>query len=169
MSYSKSYSQNAFRFAFKESEELAEPITRLMSPFEVSLWVSIAILLIVSISAILLTKKLPLRQRHYIIGGRMNRTPILNMMNALMGNAISNPRMARERSFGLFTRLLFLIWIFFWLIVRNSYQGSLYETLQSQRVESPFDTIEKVQKSRANIYVTAVEVNLVPEEFDRNR
>lgn len=169
MSHTKPYFQNLFIFAFRESDQLATPLARLMSPFQSSIWVAVAFLLSISILVILLTKRLPLRHRHFIIGGRMNRTPILNMMNSLIGNSISNPRMADGRSFCVFGRSLFALWLFFWLVVRNSYQGSLYQSLQSQRVKSPFDTVEKVRKSNVNIYITSTAVNLIPKEFSRQR
>lgn len=169
MAYTKSYSQTAFIFAFKESIELVTPLARLMSPFQDIVWISIAFLLIVSTFIILLTKKLSLRQRHFIIGGHINRTPILNMVNALIGNAISNPRMAHGQSFGVFSRTLCILWLFFWLVVRNSYQGSLYETLQNQRVKSPFDAVEKVRMSNANIYIISTAINLIPEGFNTER
>lgn len=169
MAYSKSYSQNSFIFAFKESVQLATPLARLMSPFQTNVWISITFLLIVSILVILLTKKLSMRQRHFIIGGQMNRTPILNMLNASIGNVIPNPMMTHGRSFGVFARTLSILWLFFWLIVRNTYQDSLYETLHSQRVKSPFDTIEKVKLSNVNIYIISTTIIFIPDAFNRAR
>lgn len=169
MSYSKSYMQNAFIFAFKENAQLATPLARLMSPFQAFVWLSIAFLLIISILVILLTKKLSMQHRHFMIGGRMNRTPILNMINIVIGNVVSNPRMTQERYFGIFARTLCILWLLFWLVVRNSYQGSLYETLRSHRVNSPYDTIEKVRMSNAKIYITGTAINLLPEGFNSAR
>lgn len=168
MSYTKSYCQNALKFVFKNSGETT-PLAKLMSPFQTIVWISVAFLLSISILIILLTKNLSLRQRHFIIGGQMNRTPILNMMNALIGNAISNPKMTHLQTFGVFARTLLLLWLLFWLVVRNSYQGSLYDSLQSQRAKSPFDTVENVRMSSANIYVSNVGSGFIPENFNRKR
>lgn len=168
MSYSKSYSENKFILAYKESSQLATPLARLMSPFESYVWISIAFLLMISILVILLTKKLPLRQRHFIIGGKLNRTPILNMINTLIGNAVSNPRMTQRQYFSIFARTLCILWLFFWVVVRNSYVGSLYGTLQNQQVASPYDTVEKVRMSKAKIYITGTATNLL-EGFDDKR
>lgn len=169
MSYSKSYTQNSLIFAFKQNAQLATPIARLMSPFQAFVWLSIAFLLTVSILVILLTKKLSMQHRHFMIGGRMNRTPILNMINIVIGNVVSNPRMTQGRYFGVFARTLCILWLFFWLVLRNSYQSSLYETLRSHRVDSSFDTIEKVRMANAKIYMTSTAANLLPEGFNSAR
>lgn len=166
MSYSVSYMQHSFIFAFSQNDLFATPLARLMAPFQNYVWISITFLISISIVVILLTKMLPTKQRHFIIGGHVNRTPILNMMNALIGNVIPNRRLAHRKYFGTFARTLTILWIFFWLIVRNSYQGSMYEFLQSQRVKSPYDTVEKVRSSNVNIYMASPAANLIPVGFN---
>lgn len=124
MASSCSYMRTSFVFAFIRILIPSPPLWKLMAPFQNYVWISIAVLLTISITIIILSRKLTTRQRHFIIGGHMNRTPIMNMLNVLIGNVIPNPRMSREKYFGVFARTLALLWIFFWLIVRNSYQGA---------------------------------------------
>lgn len=140
-----------------------------MGPFKSYVWISIAVLLSVSIFVILLTRKLSTRQRHFIIGGRMNRTPIMNMLNVLIGNAIANRNINYGTYIGVFARSLFLLWIFFWLVVRNSYQGSMFDFLQNQREVSIYDTTEKVRLSNVHIYVARSGITFIPDGFDRAR
>lgn len=169
MSHTKSYMQNGFIFAFVQSTTPSTPMTRLMAPFQNDVWMSIAILLSFSTFTILLSKRLTTRQRHFVIGGRMNRTPIVNMLSVFIGNVISNPQMAHGQYFGVFARTLATLWIFFWLVVRNSYQGSLFQFFQSQQIISSFDTVEKVRTSNVRIDVINTAVLLIPEEFDDDR
>lgn len=169
MSHTHSYMQNSFVFGFVENVEFSTSIARLLQPFRYKLWTSIGILLTISTVVILLSKRLPAKQRHFIIGGKVNRTPILNMWNAIFGNVIPNPRMTQFKYFGSFARSLCVLWILFWLVVRSSYQGALYEFLQSQRLISTYDTIEKVRLSNAKIYIISTAVSLIPDDFDRSR
>lgn len=169
MAYTVSYSRNALLFAFIEKLQFATPLARLMAPFQSYVWICIAVLLAVSISVILLTRKLSARQRHFIIGGRVNRTPIMNMLNVLIGNVIANPIMNYGTYFGIFARSLFLLWIFFWLVVRNSYQGSMFDYLQNQRGTSLYDTIDKVRLSNVHINVVSTGVSLIPESLNKKR
>lgn len=168
LSHSVSYMQHSFVFAFAENNIFATPLSRLMAPFHASLWISILLLLIIAILVILLTKQLTEFQRHFIIGGRMNRTPITNMLTSLIGNNIAN-RSISTINFSTFARTLTLLWIFFSLIVRNAYQGSLYEYFQNQRIESPFDTVEKVRDSNVTIHLMKPATIFIPDTFDKRR
>lgn len=169
MSYSHPYMQHAYIFAYSKSKKNSTPSTRLLAPFQYIVWISIAIILIASTLVILLSKKLSTRQRHFVIGGHVNRTPITNMLNVMIGNAVSNPKMKLRKYFGVFARTLFILWLFFWLIVRSSYQGSLYKYLQNQVLRSPYDTVEKVYLSGAEINVIQSAADLVPSIFKEDR
>lgn len=169
MSFTRSYMQHAFVFAYEKSRQLSSPLARLMAPFQDSVWISIAFILSASTLIILLLKKLSTKQRHFVIGGYINRTPIMNMLNILIGNGISNSKMKQTQYFGCFARTLLIFWLFFWLIVRNSYQGSLYQFLQSQLVQSPYDTVEKVRESTVKINVIRTAAGLIPDYFQDER
>lgn len=169
MSPSLSYMQHSFIFAFVESIETATPLAKLMAPFQNSLWISLLVLLIIAIIFILMSKKLTRRQRHFIIGGRRNRTPIMNMFSSLIGNTIPNQLMTKWSYFGTFARSLTIFWVFFWLVVRNAYQGQLYEHFQSQRVSSLYDKVEKVRNSTVKINVYTVALPFIPVYFDSKR
>lgn len=169
MSHSVSYMQHSFVFAFAENSIFATPLSRLMAPFHASLWISILLLLIIAILVILLTKQLTEFQRHFIIGGRMNRTPIINMLTSLIGNNIANRRIINTTNFSTFARTLTLLWIFFSLVVRNAYQGSLYDYFQNQRIESPYDTVEKVRDSNVTIHLMKPATLFIPDTFDKRR
>lgn len=169
MSFTRSYMQHAFVFAFAESAVFSTPIGQLLAPFQDSVWMLIALLLVISILFILLSKRLSAHRRHFIIGGRMNRTPVLNMLNALIGNVIPNRMMTQPTYFSTFSRTLTILWLLFWLIVRNAYEGSLYESLQSQRAKPLYDTVEEVRKSGAKINVISSAVGLIPDGFDRKK
>lgn len=126
----------------------------LTAPFKLCVWIVISVVLFAATMIILLTKKLNQRWRHFFIGGRRNRTPILNMWTSLLGNCIGNPRIAHGFNYGTFARTLTILWIFLWFIIRNSYQGALYTYLQRQQPISPYDTIAKIRESNCRIMST---------------
>lgn len=169
MSYTHSYVDQTIVFAFLESNVFVTPLTRLLKPLHEFVWISVLLLISVSVLIILLTKKLPPRQRHFIIGGRMNRTPILNMLSSLIGNSLGNPRMAQSVYFGTFARTLAMLWILFWLIVRNAYQGALYEHFESQRIKSLYDSIEKIENAYIRINTPRPSVAFLSENINRER
>lgn len=163
------YLQASIGFGYREIDAYL-PFTRLTAPFAIQVWVLISTLLIISIVIILLTKKLTRQWRHFIVGGRKNRTPIVNMWATVLGIPISNSKMSNGgQFFGTFARTLSLLWIILWFVIRNSYQASLYTYLQSHRVSTAYDTIEKIRASNCKIFASPAAFNFIGGVFDRNR
>lgn len=163
------YLQASIGFAYKEIDAYL-PFTRLTAPLTIQVWMLILTLLIISIAIILLTKKLTRRWRHFIVGGRKNRTPILNMWATVLGIPIPNSQISNGgQFFGIFARTLALLWIILWFVIRNSYQASLYTYLQSHRVSTAYDTIEKIRTSNCKIFASPAAFNFIGGVIDRNR
>ncbi|XP_055298675.1 uncharacterized protein LOC129566616, partial [Sitodiplosis mosellana] len=162
------YLQASIGFCFRETGAYS-PFTRLMAPLSQQSWIAICSILIASIMVILLTKRLSKKWRHFFIGGRTNRTPILNMWNSVLGMAIANRRIARGRNFGNFARTLTILWIFLWLIIRNAYQSALYTYLQSHPLTSPYDTVDKIRGSDCKVITTVSTYHVIKDIIDRDR
>lgn len=169
MSASRSYVQSAMVFAYAQSNVFVTPLARLFAPFQQWIWYSILFLLSGSIGILLLSKKLTRWQRHFIIGGYKNRTPVMNMLSSVMGITIPNRRMRQQKYFGVFARTLTILWILFWLVVRNAYQSSLYGFLHSERVTSIYDSFDKIKSSNCNIYMMDTAMKYIPKGLDKQR
>lgn len=167
---SNAYSQSSLGFSFRESSYFTSSNGWLVAPFEIQIWCTITAVLFLAIIVIFFTKRLTRKWRHFIIGGRINRTPVLNLCASFLGNSIPNPFISRGRHFGVFARTLTLLWIILWFVIRNSYQGALYKHLQNQQPSSPFDTIEKVRDSNCKIVVSpGAYFNVLKDIIDYNR
>lgn len=153
MMSSESYIQVSLGFAILPSNDVSTPLEKLLAPFTPHLWDITSLCILLAVTIILITKKMTRRQRHFIIGGYSNSTPILNMFNTFLGGSIGNPRFAKARYFGTFARSLLMIWLIGCLVLRGTYQGALYDFLQRQIFSSPFDTISKINKSDCNLLV----------------
>lgn len=165
-----SYYSVAIHFVFNINEEFASPFSRLFAPFTTSLWIFIITFVTCSTLFVLLTKHLPMKKRHFLIGGRMNRTPVFNMLHLVFDGAIANRIMiTKKQYFGTFSRSLTIIWIFGFLIIRNAYQSSLYTYLQEQRLPSPYDTLDKVNRSGVIVNVTPDGFNIINKIIDPKR
>lgn len=153
LSPSLPYFQTSIGLAVRENFISASPFSQLAAPFNPFLWLIICIVLCTSMMIILLTKALPPRARHFFIGGRMNRTPILNMINLFLGGLLSNRTMRHLRYFGTFARTLTMFWILLSLFLRKSYEGTLFSFLQTHEAPSQCDTVEKVRSSDCKIVI----------------
>lgn len=159
-SVTRPYLQASYGFCFREIDAYI-PLARLTAPFRYRAWSTITAFLIISPIVILLTKKLSKEWRHFIIGGQMNRTPILNMWTTILGNPIANRKIVSGEHLSNFARAILILWIIMWIVCRNAYQGSLYRYLQKHRLTSPYDTIAKVRKSNCEIRAPLSTYNLI--------
>ena len=159
-SVTRPYLQASYGFCFREIDTYI-PLARLTAPFRIRAWSTITAFSIISPIVILLTKKLNRDWRHFIIGGQMNRTPILNMWTTILGNPIANRKIVSGKHLSKFARIILILWIIMWIVVRNAYQGSLYRHLQKHRLTSPYDTIAKVRKSNCEIKAPLSTFNLI--------
>lgn len=159
-----------FEFIYKETDsDFDSSIYQLLAPLSPIVWFSITAFVLLTIVIILITKKLTRKQRHFIIGGKRNRAPILAMWAIVFGLAVVNRRISKRKFFGTFARTLALFWIILWLIIRNAYQGALYSSLRGHHFTSPFDTVEKVNASDCKIITPLVGYVAVKHLFSHDR
>lgn len=156
-------------FSFRNDLDLDTPLTRMFAPLRVYIWITTAAYICCAAIIILLTRNLSPIQRRFIIGGRINRTPIFNMICVALGGNIANPRMRYLRYFGTFSRTLTMVWMLSFLILRNAYQCSLYDFLHTQKVASPLDTIEGIKNSDVGIIIDRNGLSFMEQFFDRER
>lgn len=87
-------------------------------PFNSSVWLTLLLIMYLSIFIIIMTKLFTNKWRHFVIRGRMNRAPIPNAWATVLGHSIHNPLIIiNGRSFGNFARTLTIDWIILWFIV----------------------------------------------------
>lgn len=140
-------------FIYKEQNRRLIAVASILTPFHSSVWIAIFVIISCSMVIILMTKRFTRKWRHFLIGGRMNRTPILNAWHTVLGGSIPNPQIANARSFGNFSRTLTILWITMWFFIKFFYEGALYNNMQGNQPPSPYDTTEKVLASNCKILV----------------
>lgn len=153
MKASQPYTQVSLGFAILPSDDISTPLEKLLAPFGKYVWLTTSVGVVLAAAIIYGTKVLSRRWRHFIIGGYLNTTPILNMWVVFLGGGIGNPRFAKARYLSTFARTLFIIWSLGCLVVRGSYQGALYNFFQREILSSPLDTISKINESNCDLIV----------------
>lgn len=168
-SSSETYIHFAMRFVYKDENAYIQPLSSLLDPLNAFVWQVIFGILLLSVVIILMTKKLTRKWRHFFIGGRMNRTPILNAWSIVLGHSIANPHIANGRAFSNFARCLLLFWITLWLFVRCTYEGALFNFLQHRQPPSPYETVEKVLASNCKILTNHGTYTNIKHLIEKNR
>lgn len=169
LSPSSPYLQSSIGFTYRVKEDRIFSITRILHPLNAYIWLTVLVMLLFTIIIILSTKKLSSKWRHFIIGGRKNRQPIVNTWLIVLGKAIPNPLIANSRYIGTFARTLMLLWILLWFFIRTWYEGALYTKLSQHRFSTSYDTIEKVLASDCKIITPMVQISLLQGIVAKNR
>lgn len=169
LSPSDPYLQSSIGFAYKEQQARHFSISRFLAPFEYRIWIVIFVILLLSILLIILSKKFSRKWRHFLIGGYLNRSPILNTWGLMVGKPISNQFIANGRNFGNFARTLTMFWMLLWFVIRSFYEGALYTDLQRNSLTSSYDTIEKVKASNCKIFAASATLSFLKNVINENR
>lgn len=151
LSPSVPYLQESIGFTIGESHIPPSPMNWLMASLSFDSWFLIFATFFGSTILVFLTKLLSSQQRHFLIGGKVNRTPVLNMFHIILGGSIDNRRMKHRRYFGTFARTLAMLWILFCFFLRSTYEGALLNFIRSQRLYSNCDTLAKIKNSNCKI------------------
>lgn len=113
---------------------------KLFRPFRVEIWFLITLFLITGSLTIGFLQCYSRDVRDFVFG-HGNTAPVLNMMNIFYGGALSH---SPKRNFA---RTLLLLWILFCFVIRNLYQGSLFQYLQRAMNHKPLETMDEIHRS----------------------
>lgn len=127
MSSSFAYHTSNLLWAIGSGRALT-PLERFSMPFHLSVWFCVIFTFIVSVVVISIIKCQPEVARNFVFGTNI-RYPILNMVNICFGGSMVN--LPRRN----FARYLMGFFLFYTLVIRNAYTGSLFRFLRMDKME----------------------------------
>lgn len=130
-------------------------LEKLFMPFELPVWLMLLLLYITVFKIILLLMCFP-EVRYYIMGST-NRSIAMDFLNILLGNAIA--RIHQRISI----RTIFGFLMLGTLVLRSSYQGSLFRFLQSQKTSHDIDTLEELIEIEYPVFTYPVLIQMLTE------
>lgn len=125
-------------------------LEKLYFPFDIQVWICICVLFFIAASVIIVLKILPNTFRDFSIG-KSNATPFFNMINICLGGSITFHDMPLRN----FARTILMIWMISTLILRNAYQGKLFDNLRGNQRMSPLYTFDRLYDSTIKLYIFA--------------
>lgn len=122
---------------------------KLFFPFTTKVWLWIGILFVMA-AAILILLKLSAKNKRDFLLGKSNNMPFFNMVNIWLGGAVSLSDIPVRN----FARTMLMIWLISTLILRNAYQGKLFDNLRSNQRMAPFYFLDELYGSnlKLNLY-----------------
>lgn len=112
-------------------------LQKIVLPFGRYIWMSVCAILIVVIFAIYIIKCFKWYNHMDNNTNTRNSNPIFNIINIFLGASIA--RMVLNN----YVRCILTFWMLTTLVLRNAYQGSLFNFLQAQIEHSPWTQLPK--------------------------
>ncbi|XP_037045725.1 uncharacterized protein LOC119081089 [Bradysia coprophila] len=125
---------------------LIDPIQKIFLPFTFASWISIAMVALLACCIIKLLKFSPKIVHDYVIGSNVKGS-MLNVWNVLLGG---NQQMLPQSNFPRFLLVKFLI---FTMIMRNLYQGGVFDILKRDVRGVELTTVDEFIEHEFTFYV----------------
>lgn len=122
-------------------------------PFSQGVWSGTVGLFIVAIIIFAILRCTGRRQLAFVVGST-NRTPVFGMIAILLGATMSAGLPTRN-----FARFVLAIWMLACIVLRNSYQGALFQFVQTPMTRAPIGSIDELL---AQNYSLRMAPNLLP-------
>ncbi|XP_055615243.1 uncharacterized protein LOC129761543 [Toxorhynchites rutilus septentrionalis] len=119
---------------------------KLFRPFTAIIWWMITTMVVGAVIVISMIECKPVSVRDFVYG-RGIRTPYLNLIQVFLGVGM---HVLPTRNF---SRTLLFLWIYFCLVLRTLYQGSMFKYLQQNANLPPSRTLAEIDQTDAYFYV----------------
>lgn len=123
-------------------------LEKLFFPFKLKVWACICALFLFGAIVIIILKLSSNEKRDFFIG-KSNNMPFFNMISHCFGGNTTYIGIPARN----FARTLFMIWLLSTLILRNAYQGKLYDNLRGNQRQLPYFLIDDLFKSNLKLYL----------------
>ncbi|XP_055910418.1 uncharacterized protein LOC129944779 [Eupeodes corollae] len=112
-------------FIIRGGREL-DPISRLVSPFELDVWIYLTVFLIFGTIMIAFLRYTSLSVQTFVFGEEIS-CPMTNFFAVFLGYPMNRLPLRN------FARFVLLVWLLSSLVLRNAYQGSLFDSFRMDR------------------------------------
>lgn len=123
-------------------------IEQLFFPFKYIIWSCIAAMFCIGLVVIVFLKYAANSKKTEFVVGKRNQTPFMNMINSSLGGGIQT---APKRNFA---RYILMVWMMGCVVLRNSYQGSLFKFLQTPKVKPLPNSLDELLSKNYSIIVS---------------
>lgn len=103
-------------------------LEKLYFPFALTVWLYISALFVIAAVLCVILKLIEKKKRDFFVG-KSNSMPFFNMVVVSLGGTISINHLPMRS----FARTMLLIWLISTLILRNAYQGKLFDYLRGDQ------------------------------------
>jgi len=129
------------------------PYEKFLLPFDLSTWIFLGSTFFITFLIIFIINCLSKSTQNLVYGQRVE-TPLWNVVSIFFG--ISQTKLPNT----IFSRFIFLLFIYFCLIFRTCFQSKFFELMTSEPRRSPPRTVEDVIDRKYNVYALIINAKL---------
>lgn len=148
LSPSYSYYQSSIIFVVPRGVPYL-PFENLIRPLKIYIWICVFSTFGLGLLVILALRLDNPRRREFVVGAH-NRTPYMNMFSVMLGNSMT---MMPRRNFA---RYLLTVWMLACIVLRNTYQGSLFQFLKSPNTKPPIELLDDLIRENYTLYMPSL-------------
>lgn len=139
-----------------------DSLQKLYFPFAKNVWFCVCTLFVIAVLAIVTLKLTSRKYRNFVIG-HSNDMPFFNLVNTCLGGSVP-PHGVPSRNFA---RTIFLIWLLSTFVLRNAYQGKLFDNLRSDQRNEPLYRLKALYESNVKLYLTEGYYQIIADNFPK--
>lgn len=132
-------------FVISPGDKLSE-FEKLLRPFQSSVWILFLAVLAFAVAVVLILSFLSTNVRAFVYGRGVGN-PLVNLLIAVFGG--TQPKLPRRN----FPRVLLMNFLIFCLVMRNAYQGALFQYLQADKSHETVNTIDDLVEQKYEFYL----------------
>lgn len=118
----------------------------MLLPFDTETWIGLLAVFVIGIITISIISQFPLHVRNMVFGKSVG-IPSLNFFLAFFGEA------QKKSPDGTFSRIIFIFFIFYCLVIRTCYQGKLFEFTTTAVRKPEFKTLDDLREENFTLYI----------------
>lgn len=135
-------------------------LEKLFFPFGRNAWLCICGLLMFAVVILFVIKFTSKKTRNFIVGNS-NQMPFFNMVVVGLGGSIHIHEMPMQN----FARTMLLFWLLATLVLRNAYQGKLYDNLRRTQRKMPFFRLDDLFRSNLKLYIPRAYYQVISDNY----
>ncbi|XP_070496199.1 glutamate receptor ionotropic, NMDA 1-like [Chironomus tepperi] len=147
-------------FFILPSQPKLNMLQKLLSPYELTVWILVALYLSIGVSVILLINLKFKFMKKLVYGDRVHHV-VTNLYTTFIGQ----PQIKLPKNN--FARLLLMSFLIYSLVIRNAYQGSLYKFLQSDGQYKEPQTIAELIDKKYKFIIAKTNIDIVKKSYPK--
>ncbi|XP_073829017.1 uncharacterized protein isoform X2 [Musca autumnalis] len=141
------YYLSAYYFVVSAKTQPYAPFVKLLLPFKREVWIMLIVILVIGNAVIFYVTQIDRQMKHLIVGRRKQPAVYNILIISLGGPVATDPRVP-------FSRFLLIVWLWASFVLRNVYQGFMFDFLRHDLHKPPPTSIDQLREENYSVHMS---------------